>query len=167
MKVIELTQGKHALVDDCDYIELSKHKWRAKKFVGCKKTGSIYFYAIRVKDGKQLFMHRQILNAPIGMVVDHQNKDTLDNRRSNIRVCDYSTNLMNRDIGASNKTGCMGVSFYKGRGKYVAEIKVNGKKISLGSFVNLSDAVEIRKMAEKQYGFHPNHNRSFKVLSGT
>lgn len=156
MKFIPLTQGMTALVDDSDYELLSKYKWRAKKF-------SRYFYAIRTEKGKQIFMHRQILNATCEFVVDHQNKNTLDNQRSNIRLCDSSTNMMNRDIPSHNKTGCMGVSFYKDRKKYVAEIRVRGKKTRLGSFVNLDEAIACRRNAEKEFGFHPNHNLQ-KVL---
>lgn len=89
MKRIELSQGKVALVDDGDFAWLSKWKW--------SHNGG---YAVRAEGPRgaqrRIAMHREIMQAPKGMVVDHINHDRLDNRRENLRVVDYSANALNR-----------------------------------------------------------------------
>lgn len=97
MKLIKLTRGFFAKVDDEDYEELSKYKWHFK--IGTKnKTG----YATRgvQENGKVKFflMHRQIMGFPEGMVIDHKNHDTLDNRKENLKICSQKENLKNRKI---------------------------------------------------------------------
>ena len=84
MKNIPLTKNLYSTVDDSDFEELSRYSWRALK-------GDGTFYAARSYrvngHQKTMLMHRQILNAPKGIPVDHViNRDGLDNRRGNIRL---------------------------------------------------------------------------------
>ena len=96
-------------------------------------------------------MARVIMSAPKGMTVDHINHDTLDNRRSNLRLATYSENLKNRGKSKANTSGFTGVGIHKG--KYRACIQKNGKQISLGHFETIKEAVNVRKLAEEQlYG---------------
>jgi len=98
MKLIPLTQGQFAKVDDADYDELSKHKWCAH----WHHRRSL-FYAVRssrTPNGKirTIMMHRQVL----GLIDrkthgDHKNHNTLDNQRENIRAVTNSQNHMNRN----------------------------------------------------------------------
>ena len=104
MKRVRLS-GKHAfgpnqwtLVDDEHYEELSKYKWKAKPNGGCNN-----FYAVRNvknKDGvcSLLRMHRVVLGYEGNLDVDHINKNSLDNRRDNLRVVSQSINLQNMKI---------------------------------------------------------------------
>lgn len=99
MKEIRLSQGKFALVDDEDYEWLNQYKWQ-------HATG----YAVRHNPlgAKKISMSRTIVNCPNGMVVDHINHNTLDNRRSNLRICTYSQNSINKQkiiIGSSRYKG--------------------------------------------------------------
>lgn len=80
MSSIPLTQGRVVLVDDEDYEWLSERKWHAHK-------SSTHWYAACWIKGKMIRMHRLITDAPDGLVVDHINGDTLDNRRCNLRIC--------------------------------------------------------------------------------
>lgn len=90
--------GRSALVDDCDYAYLSQHKWKAKQ------SGGGNWYAVRntLRDGKNitLRMHRVVLGHDGPEDVDHINRDSLDNRRCNLRVCSRAENLMNSDLVA-------------------------------------------------------------------
>ena len=70
---------------------------------------------------------------------------------SNCRWTDMTTQNRNKDIQKNNKTGCSGVYLYKKPNTYRATIGVNGKKISLGLFNTLSEAINARKDAEKKY----------------
>lgn len=89
---IPLTQGQFAIIDDEDYEKVKPHKWRANY---CK--GISNYYVQNCGWGvPTIMMHRLIMNAPKGLVVDHINHNTLDNRKSNLRVCTQSENLRNR-----------------------------------------------------------------------
>ena len=126
MRKIPLTQGKFALVDDEDYEALAKHKWQFN-----------HHYARR--DGPRprrlpIWMHRVITNAPPGMQVDHINGDTLDNRKSNLRICTRAQNQANRKRDRDSPSRFKGVHLRKDNQKYVAGIIVNGRRKHLGQF---------------------------------
>jgi len=89
-------------------------------------------------------LHRVITHAPPGKVVDHANGNKLDNRRANLRVCSAAENLRNRKRAKSNKSGFKGV--YSDRSKWRAQIRIDGKKICLGTF----DSPEIAHDAYRQ-----------------
>lgn len=95
MKTIPLTQGKVALVDDEDYEELSRFKWCATK----NRRGK--FYAVRGGPragggSPTVQMHVVIAGTPAGMDTDHIDGDSLNNQRSNLRICTRAENLSNR-----------------------------------------------------------------------
>jgi hypothetical protein len=98
VRYINLGHGKAAMVDAADFAWLNKHKWHAMH-------GSSY--ARSTIDGKSVFMHRLIMNAPAGLVVDHWNGNIWDNRRSNLRICTQAENLRNKRklAGASRFKG--------------------------------------------------------------
>ncbi len=81
MKKIRLSNGRFALVDDKDFDRVNAFRW--------------YFHPDGYAISRNKSMHRFILNAPKGMVVDHKNHDTLDNRRKNIWICTHSQNSLN------------------------------------------------------------------------
>ena len=116
MKKIKLTQGKYAIIDDEDYEEISKHKWLCFKN-SVRKTGQTFYAARGNKRGcspKTIFMHRVILNAPEGKIVDHKNHNGLDNRRENIKVCSHSENQFNRIKSPGFSSGSLGVHLVAG-----------------------------------------------------
>ena len=152
MKEIELTQGQVALVDDDMYHELIKWKWYA---IWNKNTDSFYVARKIPKIGiyprKILRMHRFIMDAPDGMVVDHINHDTLDNRRENLRVCTNSQNMMNSRKYISNTSGYKGVCWVKKSGKWVARISINKKQTVLGYFTCPKEASKAYCAASRKY----------------
>lgn len=79
-------------------------------------------------------LHRVISQATEGMVVDHINGVTTDNRRSNLRVCTHAENMRNRKIAKSNSCGIKGIYFDKRRIEkpWFAQIRFNRKKYFLG-----------------------------------
>jgi len=86
MKVITLACGAECKVDDDDFEMLSKYKWSKQS------TG----YAMTWTDGVFVLMHRMIVSAPAGAIVDHANHDKLDNRKMNLSVGTQSDNMLNR-----------------------------------------------------------------------
>ncbi len=83
-------------------------------------------------------LSRMLLDAPAGLLVDHRNHNTLDNRRENIRIVDHTGNQLNR-FGANrdNKSsGIRGVHWDANARKWKARIKKNGVSHHLGMFVS-------------------------------
>jgi hypothetical protein len=131
MKEIILTQGKVALVDDEDFIELNKYKWYAHH-------SKNKWYAIRYNKGyKNIKMHRQILNFP--KETDHINGNGLDNQRSNLRICNHSQNMANMEKRKNATSHFKGVTFHKKNRKWIARLGNNGG-VYIGSFTNETDA---------------------------
>jgi len=128
---VELTRGKVALVDSTDMPLLVGRKWKAMF------TGGKYWYAVS-NDG--VYMHRLILNAPTGAIVDHINHDSLDNRRENLRLATTAQNIAHQ----RHKRGCSskykGVCWDKHRECWMAQIKVDWKAKYLGSFDSEKEA---------------------------
>lgn len=156
MKKIPLTRGKFALVDDCDFDELSKHKWHfATVGYACrnakKADGASYKYAELGYSGR-LYMHRVILEARKGQEVDHINFDKLDNRRGNIRIASSRQNKCNRPIRPNNTSGVKGVSWAKRERRWIACInKSVGRATILGYFQRKEDACAARRAAVKEH----------------
>lgn len=153
MAEIKLTQNQVAIVDDEDFARLSKFKWHA----GWQWQGKL-FYAVRSApqddDGKQskIIMHREIMDAPAGLVVDHINHDTLDNRKCNLRICTQSENSMNRKGAKRNsKSGIRGVSWDKNRNKWHVMIGANKKMMHVGYFNEVDAAADAAKLAILKY----------------
>lgn len=153
---IPLTKGYVAVVDECD-ADLADFKWTAQVVVG---RSTVYAHrCVRIPRTKNvtLYLHRIILGRILGRellrseLADHENRNGLDCTRRNIRLASYTQNNYNLSIRSDNKSGCKGVSWYSNLNKWVAEIRVEGKKIVLGTFKNLDDAISARKQAETKY----------------
>ena len=91
--------------------------------------------------------------------IDHINGDRQDDRIANLRDVSVAENNMNQRIPSNNTSGVMGVSWRECRKKWHAQIGHKKKKIFLGYYKTLSEAISARKAAERQYGFHMNHGR--------
>ncbi|KKN85724.1 hypothetical protein LCGC14_0275290 [marine sediment metagenome] len=139
MRIIKLTRGYATKVDDEDYEELSKYRWHVCTMQGGPKAVR---NVPRVKGERPgtIYMHRQIMKAPKGVLVDHVNHDTLDNRRiANLRVCTRSQNAANRKK-TRGSSRFKGVYWDKPKKKWRAQILVSGHYRNLGRFVNEADA---------------------------
>lgn len=92
--------------------------------------------------------------------IDHINGDPSDNRIENLRTVSRAENLKNQKHCSNNKSGVMGVSWFKPAQKWVAKIGDSSKAENLlGYFNNFDDAVAARKQAEIDRGYHANHGR--------
>jgi hypothetical protein len=124
MKEIQLTRGKVSLVDNDIYDKVGKYKW------WCSHDG----YAWRRINGKPTPLHRYILNAQDGQIVDHINRDKLDNRRVNLRFCTVGQNACNSKMRKDNTSGYRGVCYVKRTGKWIAYVFDNRKQINIGFY---------------------------------
>lgn len=160
MKLVPLTQGQVAMVDDADYNTLSQYKWHATK----NERGNYYArrYVGRAFDGRayKISMQKEIMKPSPPMVVDHINHDTLDNRRQNLRVCTQQQNVWNSRKPKNNRSGYKGVyyldgglDYFNNPGIWVARIMVSGKIIYLGYFKDKLEAAKTyNKAAFKHFG---------------
>lgn len=145
MKEIPLTQGKVALVDDNDYENLCQWNWFAHKRNGI-------WYAARFNGRKQIHMHRIILDVPDDVLVDHKDRDGLNNQRSNLRPATLHQNAFNK----TKPAGCS--SKYKGvyrlpNGKFKVTIQVDEKSIHGGyHFDEFSAAKAYDLLAKTHFG---------------
>lgn len=150
MKLIELSQGKFAKIDDEDFGRVSQFKWS----VFVRPHASYAVRRERLSDGsrKSIYLHRFVMAEPIGMMVDHENHDGLDCQKSNLRVCSNSKNQMNRIGAQKNSTsGRRGVSWRKDKSRWQAQIKLDGRLKYLGLFDSIEDASTAYACANKKY----------------
>jgi hypothetical protein len=92
--------------------------------------------------------------------VDHINGDRADNRIENLRSVTKLENARNAKRGRNNKSGTNGVHWVNREQRWRACIYVDGKKVSLGDYVEKADAVAARERANREYGYHENHGRA-------
>lgn len=149
---IPLSRGRVAIVDDADFGWLNQWKW----FVSGSDASNWYAARKTVVNGKRvnLRMHRVILDAPAGTEVDHVSRDTLDNRRANLRLCTHAQNCQNRRrIAGSHSSVFHGVSWHKTNRKWVAQIQINGRRKNLGYYLSEAEAaLAYNEVAQKHYG---------------
>lgn len=149
MKYIELLHGLRTLVDDRDFRSLSSHKWYVSR------NGYVYRPTERHENGKAIksadYLHRVVMGAPSGMVVDHINGNKLDNRKSNLKVVTQSENNMNAKMTSRNTSGIRGVSWSKHYQRWVPRIAVRGKEIYLGRYKTKEEAARVYEQASREY----------------
>jgi len=148
-----------AIVDD-DRNDLLQFRW----YICSGRPYARRSYRMRGKGKTTVFMHREAMRMPHSWdrknLVDHINRNPLDNRTCNLRVVTYSENNHNASLRKDNKSGHRGVHWDKQYKKWVAQIKVDGVDHFLGLFDNIHDAVMARTSAESLlrptiYNGHP------------
>lgn len=129
-------------IDACDEEKIKGYTWRVSSGYMRASTGE--------------YMHHVVMGKPKnGMVVDHINKDKLDNRRCNLRIVNQSLNAFNQSLGKNNTSGVTGVSWDKKNKKWEVNIMVRRKNKKIGRFKDLSDAIAARVAAEIKYFGEP------------
>ncbi len=149
-KQIQLTRGMVALVDGEDFERINTYKWCVLKHHSGR------FYAIRFTGPrifrKVIYMHRDVMNAPRRIEVDHIHpEDTLDNRKANLRLCTHAENLHNHKKNTNNTSGYKGVSWNSRYHRWEAKIGFDNKHIWLGIFGTAEDAARAYDNAAKEH----------------
>lgn len=162
MRMLVLTQGMTAMVDDDDWKRVSRIQWyplsqnSATYAQGVDKTAS--------KGKQRVYLHRVILNAPSDMQVDHINHNGLDCRKENLRLCTHQQNHWNslRKRTKQQTIAYKGV-FKDSRNGYtniwVANITIHGKQRTLGHYrTDIAAGLAYDRAAREVFGefAHPN-----------
>lgn len=103
-----------------------------------------------VVTGKNIRLHRFVLDYTGELLVDHINRNPLDNRKSNLRLVTRSQNIQNTKIRTDNSSGVRGVFYDKSSNKWVAEITFNKKRI-YKRFKTKEEAIQTRIELELKY----------------
>lgn len=157
-RFIELTRGKVAIVDDDDYVIVSRMNWYAK-------PDSKTWYAVGRNDRKAITMHRFIINPPEGYEVDHRNGNGLDNRKINLRACLKKHNQRNKTICKNNQSGFKGVFKASSGFKFRAKLVCERIKFDLGRYESAIDAARAYdKAAIEHFGEYAKTNESMGLL---
>lgn len=141
ISVVYLRGGEIAIVDESDYPTVQGLTWYAHRnsqnFIG----RNVYARCYPQVGGCNLpvLMHRMIMGDPEGMVVDHINGCGLDNRRQNLRICTAAENCQNR----YPKHNELYVGVHRSGNRYTANVRIQGKQVSIGKF----DTAELAAMA--------------------
>lgn len=170
VKEINLSQGQIALVDDEDYEWLNKNKWNVRfdptihgyyakrtKYIGTfdgkKRYKTILMHreimAKILKDTNELELLTNFLKTPPKYPVDHINHNTLENTRNNLRIVTSRQNTQNKK--GKLTSNYPGVCWSDMANKWVVYIRINGKKIYLGSFIDERKAAKAYEKVNRKY----------------
>jgi hypothetical protein len=144
---VPLTHGYIAIIDAEDLERVSRYKWYAHHY-----RSKVYAKATTT----DIFMHRFILKTPKGKDTDHANRNTLDNRKCNLRVCTKSQNSINRSPKPHSSI-YKGVYFYCGKWKVSTGARLGRNRKHLGFFESEVEAAKaydayIRKI-DPEFGY--------------
>ena len=146
---LEIKSNKYGyfefIIDTDDYDKIKNYKWGID--IHWEKTNLMYVRRVD-KNNNKIYIHNVIMN---DKSIDHKDNDGLNNKKSNLRKCTNSENVINRKIQSNNTSGYKGVSLIKKSNKWNAYIKTKNKRIHLGNYESKIDAAKAYNQASIKY----------------
>jgi hypothetical protein len=134
---VPLTKGYEAIIDAADVPLVAGRCWTAQE--RRRRDGTVkVVYAVRREKNREIRMHTLLLQPAPGFLVDHEDCNGLNNRRSNLREATHQQNNQNTRASYTSRTGVKGVGMHKGRIR--ARIREAGRQVHLGYFETLDAA---------------------------
>lgn len=131
---ILLPSGVEAVLDESDFRLVEAGNWHE-----LAKNHTSYCRGRFSGSPKKFLLHRVILQAKDGVIVDHVNGNGLDNRRANLREADHSSNNCNKRVQSNNTSGVKGTYLCRKTGLWIVRIKHHGKRFPVGRFATLEE----------------------------
>jgi hypothetical protein len=158
-KEINLTNDRVALVSDEDYSILNRWLW-------CSPNAKVPYAVRAVRDSETrkqrlIYMHKFValelmnLRQNTNQVIDHKDRNSLNNQRDNLIVASVGQNSFNRKTNTNNSSGVRGVGYVRKTNRWHAFIYYHNERINLGYYKEFEDAVKARYIAEEK--LHPEY----------
>lgn len=144
----EIRAGVFVMIDEADWHKVANYRWFPKPMGG--RGGKVYAAAtVQTPDGpRHVLMHRLIVDCPRGLVVDHLNGDTLDNRQANLRICTRGENARNKGHDAPSMRGVQ-----KRGDRWIARVTIGRRTMHVGTYDTLAEAQAAAAQARRdRYG---------------
>jgi hypothetical protein len=138
--IIYLNNGLSTIIDLEDFSKLDEN---FTYFANPKNY--VFRMSSRKDEGKRkaIYLHRELMNCPDGMMIDHINGDRLDNRKSNLRIVTNAQNSQNRHGNyKGSKSGLRGAVWCERDNGWIARVKLNGKQHYLGTYKTPEEAFQ-------------------------
>lgn len=135
-----LRAGEEMLCDMEDWEKLKQFTWRKDK----------WGYVVTSTSRKIKKFHIEVMGKKNGYVVDHEDRNKLNNQKSNLRFLTKSGNAVNSKLSKNNTSGIKGVQSTR-NGKWVASLTLNRRRIHLGTYETIEEAAEARRKGEEKY----------------
>ena len=152
MKTFPVSRGFTAIVDDEDFDIVSGYRWSS----WTNKAGNIYvFRTVQNPDGsrRSLYLHRFLMGEPDGLLIDHKDRNGLNNTRTNLRIATAKQNIANsKPQGILNLKGVSRTTRHKTK-QFVAQGSIGGKTKNLGYYATKEEAAKAYRIAaEREFG---------------
>lgn len=150
------SKGEEFYFDLEDYDKIKDYCWW---------VNSDGYVVSKDENRKRISLHRIVANCPSGLMPDHIHgcETKNDNRKANLRICTNQENTRNHKVSKNNVSGVTGVHFDNTFKKWKAQIRVDGKCISLGYHTKFDNAVKARKNAEEKYFGEFSYDNSMRI----
>jgi len=123
-----LTKGQIAIIDREDVEKVIGYNWTAISGIGDS------FYARRGTHAGKIFPMHKVITGKFNNTIDHINRNSLDNRKENLRVCSLRQNSANRKSAKNSSSKFLGVHWNRQSQKWQVTIRKDGKYYHLGLF---------------------------------